>query len=195
MELTSDQRAAAEACGCSVVPATDDHVWRLTMQRRIFRIDGKPYLVVRDGFNETHATLAALLERHRASQAHRAAQAPVESLPPRVATPDTPPPAAATPESQPREEQPAEQHETAEAPAAEKKTRKPRAKPEARSEAEPPSAPEAEAEPSEAEAMLAEVAATQSDESGARVVGRRRAGQPKTPRWAVAGKARRGRLR
>ena len=66
MELTSDQRTAAEACGCVFLPATDEQVGRLSMQRRVFRIGGQPFMATRDGggFFETHATLARLLEAH-----------------------------------------------------------------------------------------------------------------------------------
>ena len=66
MELTPDQRAAAEACGCVFLPATDEQVGRLSMQRRIFRVGGKPFLATRDGggFFETHGTLTLLVEGH-----------------------------------------------------------------------------------------------------------------------------------
>ena len=74
MELTRDQRAAAEACGCALVPATEEQVRRLTMQRRVFRLDGEPVLATRDGgFFETHATLAALIRRHAAVSGKRIA--------------------------------------------------------------------------------------------------------------------------
>ena len=84
MELTPNQRAAAEACGCVFLPATDEQVKRLSMQRRVFRIDGDPFVATRDGggFFETHGTLVALVEGHapsreRASEetAHEAAAA------------------------------------------------------------------------------------------------------------------------
>ena len=67
MELTSDQRAAAEACGCVFLPATDEQVGRLSMQRRIFRVGGKPFMATRDGggFFETQGTLSVLIEGHR----------------------------------------------------------------------------------------------------------------------------------
>ena len=66
MELTPNQRAAAEACGCVFLPATDEQVGRLSMQRRVFRIDGEPFVATRDGggFFETHATVARLIEAH-----------------------------------------------------------------------------------------------------------------------------------
>ena len=63
MELTPDQCAAAEACGCVFLPATDEQVGRLSMQRRVFRIGGRPFVATRDGggFFETHATLLPLI--------------------------------------------------------------------------------------------------------------------------------------
>ncbi len=66
MELTPDQLAAARACGCVLTPATEDQVRRFSMQRRVFRIDGRPFVATRDGggFFETHATLARLIEVH-----------------------------------------------------------------------------------------------------------------------------------
>jgi hypothetical protein len=63
MTLTQEQIAAARARGCAFFPATPDQVARLGMQRRIFVLDGKPYVATRDGggFLETHGTLAALV--------------------------------------------------------------------------------------------------------------------------------------
>ncbi len=63
MELTPEQRATAEACGCVFLPANDEQVGRLSMQRRVFRIDGRPFVATRDGggFFETHATLLPLI--------------------------------------------------------------------------------------------------------------------------------------
>jgi hypothetical protein len=64
MELSPDQVRAAEAAGCAFTPATPDQVARLTMQRRIFIIDGTPHVGRRQGagFYETQATLAPLIE-------------------------------------------------------------------------------------------------------------------------------------
>jgi hypothetical protein len=189
LELTRDQLAAAEASGCALVPATDDHVRRLTVQRRIFRIDGKPHLVVRGGYNETHATLAALLERHRGEAPHRAtapsaAAATVKAAPPDAST------SGAAPEGHGAEQR----HEAAEPVAKVRRPRQPRPRPEARPEVAFIAAPEAA--PAETEEMLAAATATASSGGPkARVAGRWRAGQPKTPRWMVAGKLRRGRLR
>ncbi|NKC29981.1 hypothetical protein [Falsiroseomonas selenitidurans] len=63
MDLSPDQVRAARAAGCTFLPATDDQVARLTMQRRIFRIDGVAHLAQRadSGFYETHGTLTPLL--------------------------------------------------------------------------------------------------------------------------------------
>ncbi len=64
MDLTQEQVEAAKACGCAFFPATEAQVARLSMQRRIFRIDGRPFLATRDGggFFETHGTLLPLIE-------------------------------------------------------------------------------------------------------------------------------------
>ena len=63
MDLTPEQVEAAKACGCVFLPATDEQVGRLSMQRRVFRIDGRPFVATRDGggFFETHATLLPLV--------------------------------------------------------------------------------------------------------------------------------------
>jgi len=64
MDLTRQQVEAAKACGCTFVPASEAQVQRLAMQRRIFTLDGLPFVASRDGddFLETHATLARLIE-------------------------------------------------------------------------------------------------------------------------------------
>lgn len=66
MDLTQEQVEAAKACGCEFVPATEAQVALLSMQRRIFRIGGSPFVATRDGggFIETHSTLARLIEAH-----------------------------------------------------------------------------------------------------------------------------------
>ena len=39
-------------------PATQGQIDRMTMQRRVFDVDGRPHVVSRDGlYFETHATL------------------------------------------------------------------------------------------------------------------------------------------
>jgi hypothetical protein len=71
MELTQEQFDAAAACGCSFVPADGALVARLSMQRRIFTRNGKPFVATRDagGFHETHATLALLIGAHAGGEA------------------------------------------------------------------------------------------------------------------------------
>ncbi len=64
MDLTREQVEAAEACGCAFFPAAEAQVARLSMQRRVFRIDGSPFVATRDGggFMQTHGTLSLLIE-------------------------------------------------------------------------------------------------------------------------------------
>jgi len=66
MELTQQQAEVARACGCIFLPASEAQVQRLAMQRRIFTLDGMPFVATCDdgGFFETHATLARLIETH-----------------------------------------------------------------------------------------------------------------------------------
>jgi DNA-binding protein H-NS len=62
LHLTADQVAAAEMCGVAFHPATEAQVARLTVQRRVFRIDGRPVLATRDGaFHETAGTLGPIV--------------------------------------------------------------------------------------------------------------------------------------
>lgn len=64
MNLTPEQAAAAMARGCRFVAADEQQVGLLSMQRRVFWIEGKPCLALRnDGFYETAATLGRLLEQ------------------------------------------------------------------------------------------------------------------------------------
>jgi hypothetical protein len=63
VDLTEERVEAAKACGCAFFPATGAQVARLSMQRRVFRIGGKPFMATRDGggFFETHGTLSLLV--------------------------------------------------------------------------------------------------------------------------------------
>jgi len=63
MELTPEMVRAAEAQGCHFTPATTEQVARLTMQRRIFLIDGEPHVAMREktGVMETHGAVARLI--------------------------------------------------------------------------------------------------------------------------------------
>jgi hypothetical protein len=66
VDLTQEQVEAAKACGCAFLPATEAQVALLSMQRRVFRIDGSPFVATRDGggFFETQSTLSLLIEGH-----------------------------------------------------------------------------------------------------------------------------------
>jgi len=66
MDLTNEQVEAAKACGCAFFPASEAQVARLSMQRRIFRIDGSAFMATRDGggFFKTHGTLSLLIAGH-----------------------------------------------------------------------------------------------------------------------------------
>jgi hypothetical protein len=72
VDLTKEQVEAAEACGCAFLPATEAQVALLSMQRRVFRIDGSPFVATRDGggFFETHGTLSLLIEGHGRGGVH-----------------------------------------------------------------------------------------------------------------------------
>ncbi len=62
MRLSYDQIAAARACGIEFPPASPAQVQRLSMQRKVFEIDGQPHLATRDGsFFETAGTLERLI--------------------------------------------------------------------------------------------------------------------------------------
>ena len=202
MELTREQRAAAEACGCALVPATEEQVRRLTMQRRVFRLDGEPVLATRDGgYFETHGTLATLIERRAAVPVGRGAAMdgprPHQGAVASGAEPSAasgPGPAQASPTGVDLRTSTA-----GPSPAPEHPPQEPVA------EAAEPGAPRDSAAVSAADA--GEEVATPVDETGAegdgaptrlraaRAPRQRRAGQPKTPRWVTAGKERRGRLK
>jgi hypothetical protein len=81
LELTPEQRATAEACGCVLLPATDEQVGRLSMQRRVFRIDGRPFVATRDGggFFETHGTLSVLIEGQAPGRERGSGETPQEA--------------------------------------------------------------------------------------------------------------------
>ena len=62
LNLSPEQVAAARSVGCAFFPASELQVQRLTMQQRIFRVEGKPFLLSRDGsYYETAGTLRVLI--------------------------------------------------------------------------------------------------------------------------------------
>ncbi len=62
LQLSYDKVAAARACGIEFPPASPAQVQRLSMQRKVFEIDGQPHLATRDGsFFETAGTLERLI--------------------------------------------------------------------------------------------------------------------------------------
>ena len=168
------------------------------MQRRIFLVRGEPFVAARDGFIETHGTLAALIEGHRpGARTDRDAEAdvaPTQEAAPTPAWVDASEPEASPIAPGAPEAVEVRRYDT-DAPSA--KPRKAKASqpkpPPASTDAAPTGA--AADEPTEAEEVLAAVEAVQNNGPKARVVGRRRAGQPPTPRWMTAGKERRGRLK
>jgi outer membrane biosynthesis protein TonB len=207
LNLTPDQVAAAKAIGCAFFPATEMQVQRLTMQQRVFRVDGKPFLLSRDGsYYETAGTLRALIANVLPEQTESPAAAPTP-IPEETAA-EPPPAGEPTPEPAPPE--PA-QPETASpqpaAPAAPRKRGRPRkavappaavqAEPEP--EAAPKPVPEAVPEPPAPESPPPVAPAAPAPDTGARSdrlarLARRRAGAP-LPKWRTAGPARRGRLK
>jgi hypothetical protein len=192
VDLTPDQLTAAHARGCAFLPATEDQVRRLAVQRRIFRLNGMPFVATRDGgFFETWGTLRALIGTLRPDTPQQ--NSGVATAPsPDDAGPSDPDLSLAPAEPEVVQAERNGQREVAAKP---RKTRTPRPKPPpARTDAVPTG--ETAATASEAEEMLAGVAATQASGPRARVVKRgRSAGQPTPPRWMVAGKVRRGRLK
>ena len=167
---------------------------RLTMQRRIFRVGGLPFVAARDGFIETHGTLAALIEKHRpGATTDRGADTGVAPTPAQVASDETVTLAATLGALDPAEPE-APRPNTGAPSAKSRKARGPRPKAPPASTGAAPNDTAAD-EPTEAEEVVAAVEAVQNSGPKARVVGRRRAGQPPTPRWMTAGKERRGRLK
>ena len=218
MNLTPEQITAAKAIGCAFFPATEMQVQRLTMQQRVFRVDGKPFLVSRDGsYYETIGTLRALLAA-AAVQARPPQNATVPQDVSRQSEPDPAPEAEpagppAMPETAPQAGPPVAEPSIVEsaAPAAATAPRK-RGRPRKAAAAPPPEPREPEPrepEPREPEPLVeAEAAeapppaAAAPPEFGEAARGgrlarlaRRRAGGPPPPKWQTAGPARRGRLK
>ncbi len=195
LNLTPDQVAAAKAIGCAFFPATEMQVQRLTMQQRVFRVDGKPFLLSWDGsYYETAGTLRALIADVLPEQPKSLAVAPTP-IPEETAA--EPPPVNAPP---PEPAQPEAASPQPPAPAAPRKRGRPRkaVAPPATVQAEPEAAPEPvpeavpESPPSAAPAASAPDTGARSDRLAR--LARRRAGAP-LPKWRTAGAARRGRLK
>lgn len=189
LELTADQLAAASACGCVLTSATDDQVRRLSMQRRIFQIGGLPHVVARDGFFETHSTLAELIEKYEPADLDRSDGTDTAPNLPQVLAPDMEASAAIRAEAVT-----AAEREGRAAPLAKpRKARTSRPKPPFTT-AEAATIATNKAKAPNTDGKSAAFGATPAPAPKARVV-RRRAGQPPTPRWMTAGKERRGRLK
>jgi hypothetical protein len=96
LQLSYDKVAAARACGIEFPPATPAQVQRLSMQRKVFEIDGQPHLATRDGgFFETAGTL----ERPIAGELEARQQADLAAWDAGgTAEPSSPTPAQAAPE-------------------------------------------------------------------------------------------------
>jgi hypothetical protein len=193
LELRPDHLAAALACGCAISPATEDQVRRFAAQRRIFRVHGEPVVAVRGGFFETWATLAARIEHHRSSAPDPGAQAGAAVAPEPAAQNDTGlSPGPAQPDAEAKR---AHRDDAAVTQRGPQTMRAPRSK-SAPADAGAAHTGGTGAGPSEAEERLSEGAAAQRREPKARALWRgRRTGWPRTPRWMIAGKMRRGRLK
>jgi hypothetical protein len=99
LDLTPEQASLARACGFAFFPATAVQVQRLTMQKRIFRLDGQPFLATRDGtYWETHGTLMRLIEEQERSGPQSVVEAPEEIPHPREIPEDARASAAGVPE-------------------------------------------------------------------------------------------------
>jgi hypothetical protein len=81
VDLTQEQVEAAKACGCAFFPATGAQVARMSMQRRVFRIDGRPFVATRDGggFFDTQGTLSVLIEGQAPGRERGSGETPQET--------------------------------------------------------------------------------------------------------------------
>jgi len=195
LQLTSDQIAAAEACGCVLVPATEEQVQRLTMQRRVFWIKGHPVLVRRGAAPfETHGTFEALTASHLAARTAAAPDAAGELVAPsetdeKLSPRHRAPLADAAVQPAVPGAMPGQDVGTARS----RSRIKAAPKSSARNTVQRPTEVAAPEPP--APGLLANADVSQDISSGARVMRRWRAGQRPVPRWMTAGKARRGRLK
>ena len=216
MHLSSEEIAAAEACGVSFLPASDAQVQRLAMQRKVFYRAGAPILATRgDGLFETVGTLQQLIEEGRQQQ--RDLSQWLEAAEPEAATvleatPGAAPEPEAT-EAAPPGPAPLPEPVAAEPAASPPKPPRQRRRRPGLVAAEPaaPAAEEPMAEPPqevEADTEMTEVAEAASPPAAlppvaSRSLGRTAArapaatvetpGQDRGKRWLMAGAARRGR--
>lgn len=210
MQLTDEQYAAAKACGFAFFPATEAQVQRLSMQRRIFWVDAKPFMVTCNGaYYETQGTLLPQIEAYLHRNLTCAGEVQVPSKPSgpepdhAVALKDAPEQVASL--AAPAQTQCASAIE-AEPSAARAGPRGRHLPPAAETlPQDERSAVAAALVPSPVQHELQGVEdrtntddAVSDNEAPPPARGRlrpRRLGQPKTPRWVTAGKARRGRLK
>ena len=212
MNLDREQVTAAELAGCQFREAKPDEVQRFAMQRRIFFIEGRPHLALRnDGFCETVGTLEPLIAYGRARLASLAPPLP-EVLPAPVAAAIDEAPSAPLPEAMP--ETPPEPAlavmpeavlEPAAPPAPKRRGRPPKLRdpaapvappkrrgrpPKIRIEAAPQALP---APPATKLVALPRAFEPLTAVARVAVAPKRQSSQPTGPRWLTAGATRRGR--
>jgi hypothetical protein len=211
LKLSPQQVAAAKARGFALFPASQSQIDRMTMQRRIFEVEGRPHVVSRDGvYYETHATLAPTLAHLPAEPVATAPEpsAPAEPPPPPAAALAEPPAAPEPAEAAAAEEAGAEDSTDPRAPrrrilratgpgGSAPKPAAPAAEPGAEAEAEPPRRTLRRRSASSAadSAVLASepTAPTEAETNAETEAATRRRWQVEAPRWQVAGAMRRGR--
>jgi hypothetical protein len=201
-------------------PATQGQIDRMTMQRRVFDVDGRPHVVSRDGlYFETHATLAPVIADAEAFAPAAPATLPATAaaMPPPAAPAAALPVLAAAPVVMPAPAMPApaadRDRPLASDPLAaedEAPRRAPRrrlaAKPEAEGEIRKPArrrtmveraeelfSPPPEPEPGHVATEHTLSLPVDDSAQGSEAAARRRQRVADAPRWQVAGAIRRGR--
>jgi type IV secretory pathway VirB10-like protein len=199
LKLTPDQQRAARACGFAFFPATDEQVRRLTMQKRVFRIDDQPYLATRDGgYWETHGTLTQVIDDWVWHQSEPVIAEPERPTQPEEASVRDTEPMLPTQDAEPTDPVAASPEETIRTPARAARRRSSarptsRRKGEGAAESAEAAATDDAAASTSASEVVPEAQADSAPEKS--VVRRSRVRQPKAPRWVTAGKERRGRLK
>jgi hypothetical protein len=202
-------------------PATQGQIDRMTMQRRVFDVEGRPHVVSRDGlYFETHATLAPVIADAEsfaaapaaaALEAAEAAPRPPAPAEPQPAAPvvATPVPAEAAPSlaspelplvadasAEPAEEgapRRAPRRRLSAKPEAEGETRKPARRRTMVERAEELFSPPPEPEPGHVATEHTLSLPVDDSVQGTEAAARRRQRVADAPRWQVAGAMRRGR--